>query len=473
MRAVTFVDRLTLEIPGSVAQCGIFLADVNDDGESELIVGTTEGDLFIYKGRSGNVWKKASNLGFITAISVGDLFNMGYSVLVVATGCGWVNVFDFSKYSAEDEFEPTFKQRVPANIRDMIISDVTHDGLSELVISLTDRVVRMYRWTVFGLGEEEGQEKEEVEEKDEDEESPSSPVVSPTSLNLMASRESGRLVCINKWEFASQIGTVSMNKDSDGKPAILIGQPGGAFLRLRCRDLDKEGGKKQEDTGVEIEESENPTFKGLLSEEDSLISSMSVEYEPLGINRRANPNVSSEILGGFETEGKGTRFAITTLDGSILLVDDDSKKKSVDCIMWNLQVDHQIMCLSKLDITGNKSDEVIACSWDGQTYIISQDKQAVRFKFEESVSTFTAGRFTLGPENTQPVLVYVTLSNKIQIYYNLCLGTDLTLSSLIHYPPMLREAGDTLKSLGCEPGNLAHLRQIYNYCLYGLPDSEL
>ena len=28
---------------------------------------------------------------------------------------------------------------------------------------------------------------------------------------------------------------------------------------------------------------------------------MSVEYEPLGINRRANPNVSSEILGGFET----------------------------------------------------------------------------------------------------------------------------------------------------------------------------
>ena len=77
-----------------------------------------------------------------------------------------------------------------------------------------------------------------------------------------------------------------------------------------------------------------------------------------------------------------------------------------------------------------------------------QDKQAVRFQFEESVSTFTAGRFTLSPGNTQPVLVYVTLSNKIQIYYNLCLGTDLTLSSLIHYPPMLREAGDTLKLLG-------------------------
>lgn len=72
-------------------------------------------------------------------------------------------------------------------------------------------------------------------------------------------------------------------------------------LCVSKNDKPLQGGKKQEDTGVEIEESENPTFKGLLSEEDSLISSMSVEYEPLGINRRANPNVSSEILGGFET----------------------------------------------------------------------------------------------------------------------------------------------------------------------------
>ena len=109
------------------------------------------------------MWKKTSNLGFITAISVGDLYNIGRSVLVVATGCGWVYVFDFAKYGAEDELEPTYKQRVPANIRDMIISDVTHDGMSELVISLTDRVVRMYRWTMFGL--EEDLVKEEKDER--------------------------------------------------------------------------------------------------------------------------------------------------------------------------------------------------------------------------------------------------------------------------------------------------------------------
>ena len=38
-----------------------------------------------------------------------------------------------------------------------------------------------------------------------------------------------------------------------------------------------------------------------------------------------------------------------------------------------MQVDHQLMCLSKLDVTGDGLEEVVACSWDGQTYIISQE----------------------------------------------------------------------------------------------------
>ena len=31
----------------------------------------------------------------------------------------------------------------------------------------------------------------------------------------------GRLVSINKWEFASQIGTVTLNYEADGSPALL------------------------------------------------------------------------------------------------------------------------------------------------------------------------------------------------------------------------------------------------------------
>ena len=34
-------------------------------------------------------------------------------------------------------------------------------------------------------------------------------------------------------------------------------------------------------------------------EMEEVLSNMSVEYEPLGVHRRRNPNVSAEILGGF------------------------------------------------------------------------------------------------------------------------------------------------------------------------------
>ncbi len=36
------------------------------------------------------------------------------------------------------------------------------------------------------------------------------------------------------------------------------------------------------------------------------------------------------------------RYAIVTLDGSVMLVDDDPDKKPVDSIMWNLQVNQNL-----------------------------------------------------------------------------------------------------------------------------------
>ena len=90
------------------------------------------------------------------------------SVLVVASGCGWLNIFDLSEELAPLEGEPprhilplhtqvrgqqiyyfktvnNLSQRVPANVKDLILCDVTGKGVIELVVSLTDRVVRTYR----------------------------------------------------------------------------------------------------------------------------------------------------------------------------------------------------------------------------------------------------------------------------------------------------------------------------------------
>ena len=121
------------------------------------------------------------------------------------------------------------------------------------------------------------------------------------------------------------------------------------------------------------------------------------------------------------------------------------------------------MCLSKLDVTGDGIQEVIACSWDGQTYIITQDRQAVRFQFEESVSTFTAGKFSLSPGVTRPALVYVTFNNKIQVYHNIGLERGIVLSSLVHWPGMREEAQEMLDELGVDSSDMKQLQGTVGY----------
>ena len=45
------------------------------------------------------------------------VYLLGRNVLVAASGCGWLYIFDMSKYGDEVDIEPTYRQRVPANIR--------------------------------------------------------------------------------------------------------------------------------------------------------------------------------------------------------------------------------------------------------------------------------------------------------------------------------------------------------------------
>lgn len=42
-------------------------------------------------------------------------------------------------------------------------------------------------------------------------------------------------------------------------------------------------------------------------------------------------------------------------------------------------------------LQGNGHEEVIACAWDGQTYIIDHNRTVARFQADENVSAFCAG----------------------------------------------------------------------------------
>ena len=42
---------------------------------------------------------------------------------------------------------------------------------------------------------------------------------------------------------------------------------------------------------------------------------------------------------------------------------------------------------------GNGQEDVVCCSWDGQTYIVNHGRQVVRFNFMENVAAFATGNY--------------------------------------------------------------------------------
>jgi hypothetical protein len=58
------------------------------------------------------------------------------------------------------------------------------------------------------------------------------------------------------------------------------------------------------------------------------LAATSIEYHALSSSKMRNPNVSTEIQGGIRTGGSDScvtlRYAVATLDGTLMLVEDES-----------------------------------------------------------------------------------------------------------------------------------------------------
>ena len=94
VRSVSFVEHVTLEFSGNILQEALALGDVDNDGGNELVLGNVDGELSIFKGDCAKPWKTCKNLGMITCIGVGDVFNKGRNFLMCVTAEGWCYIFD-------------------------------------------------------------------------------------------------------------------------------------------------------------------------------------------------------------------------------------------------------------------------------------------------------------------------------------------------------------------------------------------
>ncbi|ERE67073.1 integrin-alpha FG-GAP repeat-containing protein 2 [Cricetulus griseus] len=382
MRSVSYVQRVALDFSGSLFPHAICLGDVDNDALNELVVGDTSGKLSVYKNDDSRPWLTCSCQGMLTCVGVGDVCNKGKNLVVAVSAEGWLHLFDLTSTKALDasghhetlgeEQRPVFKQHIPANTKVMLISDIDGDGCYELVVGYTDRVVRAFRW-------------EEMAE-------------APEHLT-------GQLVSLKKWMLEGQVDSLSVTPGPLGVPELVVSQPGCAYAVLLCT-WNKDTGSPPASEEATGDSRETPAARDIVLHQTS--------------GRIHNKNVSTHLIGNIKQghnpeTGNSGLFALCTLDGTLKLMQEADK------LLWSVQVDHQLFALEKLDVTGNGLEEVVACAWDGQTYIIDHNRTVVRFQVDENIRAFCAGQYACKEGRNSPCLVYVTFNQKIYVYWDVVL----------------------------------------------------
>eukprot|EP00118_Oscarella_pearsei_P016276 m.154128 g.154128 ORF g.154128 m.154128 type:complete len:245 (+) comp38632_c0_seq19:116-850(+) len=148
-RSVCFVKRLQLHFKGNVFSQALCLGDVDNDGRNECAIGNVEGCLAVFKkAKHDKPWRVCNDLGTIACVGVGDLCGIGKNVLVSISSEGQCHIFYLEKDFEDDrgDMKPVCTQRIPANVRALLLADIAGDGVCHLAVGHTDRVVRVYEW---------------------------------------------------------------------------------------------------------------------------------------------------------------------------------------------------------------------------------------------------------------------------------------------------------------------------------------
>ncbi|XP_015727318.1 KICSTOR complex protein ITFG2 [Coturnix japonica] len=425
MRSVSYVQRVALEFSGSLFPHAICLGDADNDTLNELVVGDTNGKLYVYKNDDSKPWTVRSCQGMLTCVGVGDVCNKGKNLTVAVSAEGWFHLFDLtspSKHSdtsghheLAEEQKPVFKQHIPANTKVMLISDIDGDGKCELVVGYTDRVVRAFRW------EDSSENSDHV---------------------------CGQLILLKKWLLEGQVDSLSVNPGPNGLPEMMVSQPGCGYAILLCT-WDSEQQPVVEGSDSSSPSRETPVRDVILHQTSGRIHNKNVSTHLIGSIGRGCSNVGN---------GSGL-FALCTLDGTLKLME------GADKLLWSVQVDHQLFALEKLDVTGNGHEEVIACAWDGQTYIIDHNRTVARFQADENVSAFCAGLYACKRGSNSPCLVYVSFNQKIYIYWDVQLERmeSTNLLKILENDP---EFDSLLQELGVEKSDVPAVQDLIYKTLY-------
>uniref|UniRef100_A0A674MML5 Integrin alpha FG-GAP repeat containing 2 n=1 Tax=Takifugu rubripes TaxID=31033 RepID=A0A674MML5_TAKRU len=364
MRSLNYVQRLSLDFTGTLFPHAICLGDADNDSLNELVVGDTSGKLLVYKNDESKPWITRTCVGMLTCVAVGDVCNKGKNFVVAVGAEGWFHLFDLSAANANKA--DSSSQHEFSSFDDQKPLFTQHIPANTKVILISDidgdgrceLVVGYTDRVVRAFRWEE-----------------------PTDSSDVGI---GQLILLKKWLLEGQVDSLSVNPGPEGLPELMVSQPGCGYAILLCSWTH-----------------EGPSRDVILH---------------LTTGRIHNKNVSTHLIGSISKGSKEESatcglFALCTLDGTLKLMDSSEQ------LLWSVQVDHQLFALQKLDVTGDGREEVVACAWDGQTYIIDHNRSVVRFQFDENVNAFCAGQYTCKDGKNRSCLVYVGFNHKIYVYY--------------------------------------------------------
>uniref|UniRef100_A0A673BDE1 Integrin alpha FG-GAP repeat containing 2 n=1 Tax=Sphaeramia orbicularis TaxID=375764 RepID=A0A673BDE1_9TELE len=353
MRSLNYVQRVSLDFTGTLFPHAICLGDADNDSLNELVVGDTSGKLLVYKNDDSKPWITRTCVGMLTCVAVGDVCNKGKNFVVAVGAEGWFHLFDLTAATASKA--DSTSQHEALSFEDQRPFFTQHIPANTKVILISD---------IDGDGRCEL-------------------VVGYTDRVVRAFRweepsdgsdlGSGQLVQLKKWLLEGQVDSLSVNPGPEGLPELMVSQPGCGYAILLCSWT-------QQDSSGSGEEGLATTGSCMCT--NIFLFCILILYSPL-----------------------------KCIKGTLKLMDSSEQ------LLWSVQVDHQLFALQKLDVTGDGREEVVACAWDGQTYIIDHNRTVVRFQFDENVNAFCAGQYTCKEGKNSPCLVYVSFSHKIYIYW--------------------------------------------------------
>ncbi|XP_032110361.1 KICSTOR complex protein ITFG2 isoform X3 [Sapajus apella] len=409
MRSVSYVQRVALEFSGSLFPHAICLGDVDNDTLNELVVGDTSGKVSVYKNDDSRPWLTCSCQGMLTCVGVGDICNKGKNLLVAVSAEGWFHLFDLTPakvLDASGHHETPMGEEQRPVFKQHVPANTKVMLISDIDGDGCCELVVGYTDRVVRAfrWEELGEGPEHL---------------------------TGQLVSLKKWMLEGQVDSLSVTLGPLGVPELMVSQPGCAYAILLCT-WKKDTGSPPASEGATDGSREAPAARDVVLHQTS--------------GRIHNKNVSTHLIGNIK-------------QGTLKLMEEADK------LLWSVQVDHQLFALEKLDVTGNGHEEVVACAWDGQTYIIDHNRTVVRFQVDENIRAFCAGLYACKEGHNSPCLVYVTFNQKIYVYWEVQLER-MESTNLIKLLETKPEYHSLLQELGVDPDDLPVARALLHQTLY-------